>query len=133
MLRALHYLDENDRVGQQAEAIKAGEWQTVLKYITASGNSSWKWLQNVYQESVSREQGIALTLAITERFINRLGDGACRVHGGGFAGVILAVLPHAAVAEYRELIRRTTGTELFEIRVREIGTVCLNGETRQHP
>lgn len=126
VLRALHYLDENDRVGRQVEAIKAGEWQNVLKDITASGNSSWKWLQNIYQESVSREQGIALTLAITERFIVRLGDGACRVHGGGFAGVILAVLPHTAVAEYRELIGRTTGTELFTIRVREIGAVCLN-------
>jgi galactokinase len=126
VLRALHYLDENDRVGRQVEAIKAGEWQNVLKYITASGNSSWKWLQNIYQESVSREQGIALTLAITERFIDRLGDGACRVHGGGFAGVILAVLPHAAVSKYRELIGRTTGTELFKIRVREIGAICLN-------
>ncbi|CAM4419958.1 galactokinase [Paenibacillus endophyticus] len=126
VLRALHFLDENDRVGRQVEAIKAGEWQNVLKYITASGNSSWKWLQNIYQESVSREQGIALTLAITERFIYQLGDGACRVHGGGFAGVILAVLPHAAVAEYRQLIGRTTGTEMFTIRVREIGAVCLN-------
>ncbi|WP_336785338.1 galactokinase [Paenibacillus sp. MMO-177] len=126
VLRALHFLDENDRVGCQVEAIKSGEWQKVLKYITASGNSSWKWLQNIYQESVSREQGIAITLAITERFIEQLGDGACRVHGGGFAGVILAVLPHAAVAEYRELIGRTTGTELFEIRVREVGAVCLN-------
>ncbi|MCK9860758.1 galactokinase family protein [Paenibacillus sp. ATY16] len=126
VLRALHFLDENDRVGKQVEAIKSGEWQNVLKHITASGNSSWKWLQNIYQESVSREQGIAITLAITERFIEQLGDGACRVHGGGFAGVILAVLPHAAVDEYRELIARTTGTELFKIRVREIGAVCLN-------
>ncbi|MBO7743385.1 galactokinase [Paenibacillus sp. MWE-103] len=126
VLRALHFLDETDRVDRQVDAIKAGQWQDVLKDITASGNSSWKWLQNVYQESASREQGIALTLAITERFIDRLGDGACRVHGGGFAGVILAVLPHAAVAEYRELIERTTGTELFKIRVREIGAVCLN-------
>lgn len=126
VLRALHYLEENDRVGQQVEAIKTGEWQKVLRLITASGNSSWKWLQNIYQESVPREQGIALTLAITERFIDRVGEGACRVHGGGFAGVILAVLPHAAVSEYRELIGRTTGKELFTIRVREIGAVCLN-------
>ncbi|MCR2803872.1 galactokinase [Paenibacillus soyae] len=126
VLRTLHFLDENERVGQQVEAIQAGEWQKMLKLITDSGNSSWKWLQNIHQESVSREQGIALTLAITERFIDRLGDGACRVHGGGFAGVILAVLPHEAVAEYRELIGRTTGTELFTIRVREIGSVCLN-------
>ncbi|MFC4808171.1 galactokinase [Paenibacillus sp. GCM10023250] len=126
VLRALHYLDENDRVDRQVAAIQAGRWHDVLKDIAASGNSSWKWLQNIYQESASREQGIALTLAITERFIDRLGDGACRVHGGGFAGVILAVLPHAAVAEYRELIGRTTGTELFKIRVREVGAVCLN-------
>ncbi|MBM7569452.1 galactokinase [Paenibacillus sacheonensis] len=129
VLRALHFLDENDRVGRQVEAVKAGEWKDVLKHITASGNSSWKWLQNIHQESVSHEQGIALTLAITERFIERLGDGACRVHGGGFAGVILAVLPHAAVAEYRELIARTTGTELFKIRVREVGAVCLNSSS----
>ncbi|MCQ4087690.1 galactokinase family protein [Saccharibacillus sp. JS10] len=126
VLRALHFFEENDRVDGMLEALRNEDLQAFLPFITESGNSSWKWLQNVYRPAVSQEQEVALALAITERYIQQLGKGACRVHGGGFAGVILAILPQDAVKEYQALITRTLGTESLEIQVRAQGAVCLD-------
>ena len=39
------------------------------------------------------EQGVALALALTENFLEEIGEGACRVHGGGFAGTIQVFIP----------------------------------------
>jgi len=126
VLRALHFFEENDRVDGQLEALRNNDLQAFLPLITESGNSSWKWLQNVYRPSVTRQQEVAIALAITERYIKQLGKGACRVHGGGFAGVILAILPQDAVKAYQDLIQTTLGTESLEIQVRAHGAVCLD-------
>ncbi|CAM4093071.1 galactokinase [Saccharibacillus endophyticus] len=126
VLRALHFFEENDRVDGQLEALRNNDLQAFLPLITESGNSSWKWLQNVYRPSVTRQQEVAIALAITERYIKQLGKGACRVHGGGFAGVILAILPQDAVKAYQDLIQSTLGTESLEIQVRAHGAVCLD-------
>lgn len=125
VLRALHFFEENNRVDGMLEALRANDLEAFLPFITASGNSSWKWLQNVYRPESTRQQEVAIALAITERYIQQLGKGACRVHGGGFAGVILAILPQSDVPAYQELIRSTLGTESLEIQVRADGAVCL--------
>jgi len=41
---------------------------------------------------------------LTENFLTALGEGACRVHGGGFAGTIQVFLPNKSVADYTELM-----------------------------
>ena len=73
------------------------------------GNSSWKWLQNCFTNSNYQEQGITVALALTELFIAEKQRGACRVHGGGFAGVIMAMLPNELVDEYICYIERAMG------------------------
>lgn len=128
VLRALHFFKENERVEKQAEALRKRDVSGFLKLINASGNSSWKWLQNCYISEEPTEQSIAVALAITETFINQIGDGACRVHGGGFAGVILVILADEYVQSYQELIQSTIGTEVFPIRIRKQGSICLNTE-----
>ena len=100
VLRALHFFEENKRVEAMVTALKAGDFDSFLTNITASGNSSWKWLQNCYTTADVQEQGITTTLALTELFIAEKKRGACRVHGGGFAGVIMAMLPNDLVDEY---------------------------------
>ncbi|CAM3598313.1 MULTISPECIES: galactokinase [Saccharibacillus] len=126
VLRALHFFEENERVDGMLDALRREDLQAFLPLITESGNSSWKWLQNVYRPAATSGQEVAIALAITERYIKQLGAGACRVHGGGFAGVILAVLPQDAVQAYQDLIQRTLGTESLEIQVRAHGAVCLD-------
>lgn len=127
VLRALHFFEENKRVEAQVAALKDNRFEDFLKEITASGNSSWKWLQNCYV-SGSEEQGITMALALTELFIARKGCGACRVHGGGFAGVIMAILPNGIVEEYIEYIEKAMGKDsAYRMSIRPYGAVCVDG------
>ncbi|WP_458122071.1 galactokinase [Paenibacillus sp. Z6-24] len=126
VLRAMHFLEENRRVDRQVEALRKDDMPAFLQLLTASGNSSWKWLQNCYRDSDHHDQSMAVALAITEIYLQDIGGGACRLHGGGFAGVILAVVPNEHAAGYRELIEKTLGTSIFDIRIREKGAFCLN-------
>src|SRR5690606_21134712 len=126
VLRALHFFAENNRVDEQVKALQNNDFDYFLSLITESGNSSWKWLQNCYRDSDSHEQSITVALAITESYLKSIGKGACRVHGGGFAGVILAIVPRESENEYTALIDRTLGTSTFVIQIREQGAICLN-------
>lgn len=92
ILRAYHFFAENERVAAQVEALRAGDIESFKAGVTASGNSSFKYLQNVYTTKNVSEQGLSLALCLTEEFL-RGTKGVCRVHGGGFAGTIQAFVP----------------------------------------
>ena len=87
LLRAFHFFAENRRVKEQSAALACGDLDRFFAGVWASGRSSFQYLQNVYSPQSPHEQGISLALCLAERF---LADkrGACRVHGGGFAGTI---------------------------------------------
>ena len=106
LLRAIHFFDENKRVEYIVEALENNNFERFFELISESGNSSWKYLQNCYTNMEPLEQGITLTLALTERFIKTKKSGTCRVHGGGFAGVIMAILSNDLLDEYVEYIER---------------------------
>lgn len=127
VLRALHFFEENKRVDAEVAALKEGRFSDFLSNITASGNSSWKWLQNCYTNSDAQEQGITIALALTELFIAEKGRGACRVHGGGFAGVIMAMLPNDLTDEYVEMIEKALGEgNAYRMSIRPYGAICVN-------
>ena len=90
--RAFHFLDENERVDREADALRNGNLDAFLNEVKASGNSSFKYLQNIFATVDPKEQGVVLGLYTAERVLN--GRGACRVHGGGFAGTIQAFVPN---------------------------------------
>ncbi len=127
VLRALHFFEENKRVENMVAALKAGDFDSFLANITASGNSSWKWLQNCYTTADVQEQGITTTLALTELFIAEKKRGACRVHGGGFAGVIMAMLPNDLVDEYIAYIEKAVGEgSAYRMSIRPYGAICVS-------
>ncbi len=129
VLRALHFFEENKRVDAEVAALKEGRFDDFLANITSSGNSSWKWLQNCFTETAVQEQGITIALALTELFIAKKRRGACRVHGGGFAGVILAVLPDDLVDEYVEMIDKALGAgNAYRMSIRPYGAICVDEE-----
>jgi galactokinase len=109
ILRAMHFHADNTRVENQVDALLNGDFERFLTLVNDSGNSSWKWLQNCYTVDDSKEQGVALALAVTENFINLKGQGACRVHGGGFAGTIQVFLPDELQKEYVALMESLFG------------------------
>ena len=127
VLRALHFFEENKRVEAEVKALKEGRFTDFLMNITASGNSSWKWLQNCFTNSAYQEQGITVALALTELFIAEKQRGACRVHGGGFAGVIMAMLPNDLVDEYVAYIEKALGEgNAYRMSIRPYGAICFD-------
>lgn len=96
--RAFHFFDENERVDREATALRKGDVGTFLREVTASGNSSFKYLQNIFASVDSKEQGMVLGLYTAEKVLN--GRGACRVHGGGFAGTIQAFVPNDLLEKF---------------------------------
>lgn len=109
ILRAFHYFSENQRVEEVIKAFKQNNFNLFLDLINSSGNSSWKYLQNCYVPSNPNEQSVNLGLAITEQFIKKINEGACRIHGGGFAGTILVFLPDKYVNKYIEIVEKVFG------------------------
>lgn len=98
VLRALHFFDDNARVERQAAALEAGDFDTFLKLVNESGYSSYCYLQNIYANKDPKNQGMSLGLYTAKSV---LGDkGACRVHGGGFAGTIQAFVPDELLDEF---------------------------------
>lgn len=97
ILRALHFYDEDARVPQLVSALKADDLPTFFKGIIASGESSWKLLQNLYVPGGSNQE-MALALELSRRMLD--GRGAWRIHGGGFAGTILAFVPFDLLDQY---------------------------------
>ena len=127
VLRALHFLNENERVTKQVEALEEGNFDKFLSLVKDSGNSSWKWLQNCYTTHNPLEQGITLALALTEDFIDSIGKGACRVHGGGFAGTIQVFLPTDKVKEYIDEIEPILGEGAVTVlNIRPVGTIKVD-------
>ncbi len=113
VLRALHFLGETERAARMHAALRNHSMKEYLQLVQASGNSSAKFLQNAYAPGNPREQGITLGLAVTEDFLGD--DGACRVHGGGFAGTIQAFIPNERAATYRELMHGIFGRGSVDI------------------
>jgi galactokinase len=127
LLRALHFLGDNQRVVDQVQALENNDFKLFLQMITESGNSSYKRLQNIISPQSNKEQGVALGLALTEIYLKKIDAGACRVHGGGFAGTIQIFLPNSAVGEYSSLMESVFGDDSVHVlRIRPLGTIHLN-------
>lgn len=156
-LRAWHFTGETLRPLALAKALESKDIGAYLKVVRASGDSSYKYLQNIYPSSatfmdtkrsvadrgsgeVSEKsagfggaakqdtgQSLAIALALTEDFLGE--TGACRIHGGGFAGTIQAYIPAHRKEEYQALMERHFGIHsLYWIKIRRYGAVCI-----EHP
>ena len=108
VLRAIHVFDENRRAAAEAEALRKGDFPAFLALVNASGASSWQYLQNVTSGD-PRQQALAVTLAVCRRALG--GQGAVRVHGGGFAGTALAFVPDDRREMFRRTVEQTLGTD----------------------
>jgi galactokinase len=123
-LRAWHFVKETERPAALRKAIRKADIDAYLATICDSGDSSAKYLQNSYSPKNTSEQGLLIALAATEDFL--AGSGACRVHGGGFAGTIQAYVPSARLPAYKALMESLFGPScVFPLRIRPFGVVCI--------
>ncbi len=104
VLRAMHFFADNARVLKEVDALKNGDFEAFKSYILESGDSSYKYNQNVFSVKKPLEQPVSLALAISESILK--GKGAWRVHGGGFAGTIQAFVPNDILADYKNAMER---------------------------
>lgn len=107
VLRAMHFYGDNERVGKQAAALRAHDFRRFLALINESGDSSYKYLQNIFSPSHPNEQGLALALFTASDVLR--GEGACRVHGGGFAGTIQAFVPDDKLSYFKRRMETVFG------------------------
>ena len=124
VLRAMHFLKENERVAGEVEALKAGDFSRFLRLILESGHSSFEYLQNIYPASHPDEQGLSLALCLAQSVLD--GQGAWRVHGGGFAGTTQNFVPESLLAAFRRMIEAVFGPgSCHVLSIRPLGGVCL--------
>lgn len=126
VLRALHFFDEQERVSSFIDATASRLNERAFELMTESGDSSIRLLQNARSENSNHEQSLALGLELTRLFLRqRGGTGAYRVHGGGFAGTMLVVVPQSLFEEYRTAMGRAFGAEaVVPLQIRQEGLVA---------
>ena len=120
VLRAFHFFNEQERVMKQRKALKEKAFEEFLYLANESGQSSYDYLQNLYSTSAVNEQGLSLAIALTKKFLN--GKGACRVHGGGFAGTIQCYIPNNMLDDYKTMIEKVFGeSSCCVLNIRPVG------------
>lgn len=127
LVRAAHFFSDNKRAIQEAEALQAGDFRRFLSLIKESGASSSVHLQNVYTCNNPTSQEIPLALHLSQRILGD--DGAARVHGGGFAGTIQAIVPLDKCEAYMAEMNRVFGDDAcIKLRIRPYGGMELTGK-----
>ena len=123
ILRALHFMEENERVKAQKNSLEANDLDGFFGGVIASGRSSFCYLQNVYTTKNLTEQGLSLALCLAEGYLSDK-KAAWRVHGGGFAGTIQSFVPAEAVEGYRTLMDGVFGEgKCIVLRIRPVGAI----------
>ena len=107
ILRAFHIYRENDRARQLVEALRWDDIEAFLDLIKESGRSSWMYLQNITPAGAVQHQEVAVALALCETYLK--GQGAFRVHGGGFAGTVQAFVPLDMLDSFKASIEEVLG------------------------
>ncbi len=121
VLRAMHFFGDNARVAAQVAALREGKFDDFLTMISKSGDSSFKYLQNVYTNRDVQNQAVSIALAVSEQVLDGT-HGVCRVHGGGFAGTIQAFVKNDFVEEYKAALDNVFGEgSCHVLKVRKYG------------
>ena len=124
VLRALHFFADDARAEEEADALARGDMDAFLALVKESGRSSWELLQNITPAGAVQEQAMAVALTVAERALG--GRGACRVHGGGFAGTIQAFVPLDELEAFRAETEGALGAgSCHVLSIRPVGGAVL--------
>lgn len=122
IMRAYHFIREDERVPQQVAALKEDRIADFLQLIIDSGRSSYMYLQNVFADNC--DQSLSLALCMAEEQLR--GEGAWRIHGGGFAGTTLNFVPLKKIESFVEIMERTFGKGACKVlNIRPVGAARL--------
>ena len=124
VLRSLHFFADDARVEGETAALARGDMDAFLALVRESGRSSWELLQNITPTGAVAEQAMAVALTVAERALG--GRGACRVHGGGFAGTVQAFVPLDGLEAFRAETEKALGAgSCHVLSIRPVGGTVL--------
>ena len=124
VLRALHFFADDRRAAEEADALERGDMDAFLALVRESGRSSWELLQNITPTGAAKEQAMAVALTVAGRALG--GRGACRVHGGGFAGAIQAFVPLDMLEGFQREVEAVLGKGSCKaLSIRPVGGTVL--------
>ena len=119
-------INEHFEVGQQYYALVSKEVLVVSEVLQPgmypSGSGGYYTLRSSMVRFKSEKTGLVHTcsLALAKHLLG--GHGACRVHGGGFAGTIQAYVPETLLQRYHTAMERVFGPgSCYVLRLREQG------------
>lgn len=120
VLRAIHFFNDSDRVQKEIDALKNCDLEEFKRLVIESGNSSYKYNQNVFSSKQPTVQPVSLALLLSEEVLS--GKGAWRVHGGGFAGTIQAFVPDDTLQCYTDTMKSVFGEDCCHVlSIRPVG------------
>ncbi len=124
ILRAYHFQGDNQRVADQVSALENNDFRAFLQMVVESGYSSFMYNQNIFDVIHKKEQVVSLALALSEMVLK--GEGAWRVHGGGFGGTIQAFVPQNLLEKYVSTLEHVYGKgKCHNLFIRPKGAVKL--------
>ncbi len=127
IMRASHFISENERVAEEAKALENNDIDKFLALVQESGDSSERFLQNLYSTKKPQNQEIPLAIMVSKRILG--GTGAVRVHGGGFAGTIQAFVPLSIIDTYKTGMDSLFGEgSCIKMRIRPYGGIMITEE-----
>ena len=106
--RAKHFFDENDRVVLMRDALINKDGETYMRLMNESGRSSEQYLNNIVTsatDDTKLKEGLELSAELLK------GKGAWRVHGGGFAGCVQALMPSEYFEDYKKGMEERFGKD----------------------
>ena len=110
-LRAIHYVCENERVQKEVAALRENRFGEFLRLVKESGDSSYKYLQNVYVCHDVEHQNVSIALAVSDMIL-------------GFAGTIQAFVPNDIVTLYKTEMEKVFGDGACDVlKIRKYGGI----------
>lgn len=99
-MRAIHFINENERVAKQVECLKKGDFDSLFEGVKPSGRSSFCHLQNLFTTKNVSEQSFSLSLCLYEKLLGGK-KAVWRVRGRGFAGTAQEFVPNEYVTKFK--------------------------------
>ena len=125
MLRALHFFDDNERVGKEASALSEGDFDAFLSLINESGDSSFKYLQNIYASSAPNEQGLSLALYLAKQALG--GEGCLQSSRRWLCRNYQAFVPEKKLEAFKAEMERVFGEgSCYVLSIRPVGGVQID-------
>lgn len=122
VLRSLHFYQDHEKAIAEARALREKDFKAFLDLVKASGYSSYMYLQNVNVTGATSEQAVGYVLALCDELLE--GEGAFRVHGGGFAGTVQAFVPFDKLESFKAKMEAAVGAGRCHIlSIRPVGGI----------